>query len=226
MISGANRGIGAAVASTLGGRGWGLSLGLRDPAKLAAPPGAAAVLAHRYEARDPASETAWAAATVERFGRIDAVIANAGIMIPKSVPEASDADLDALLDVNVKSPLRLVRAAWPWLVLSGRGRFILLASLSAKRVKTARSGIYSISKFAALALTHGVRHAGWDHGIRATAICPGFVATDMAAGLTDRRQEEMTQPADLAAIVAMLLDLPNSASVAEFPINSVLEEFF
>jgi NAD(P)-dependent dehydrogenase (short-subunit alcohol dehydrogenase family) len=112
-----------------------------------------------------------------------------------------------------------------WLVRSGRGRFILLASLSGKRVKTARAGIYSMSKFAALALAHAVRHAGWDDGVRATAICPGFVATDMAA-LSDRRPEEMTQPTDLAAIVAMLLDLPNSASVAEFPVNSVLEEFF
>jgi NAD(P)-dependent dehydrogenase (short-subunit alcohol dehydrogenase family) len=112
------------------------------------------------------------------------------------------------------------------LVRSGRGRFILLASLSGKRVKTARAGIYSMSKFAALALAHAVRHPGWDHGIRATAICPGFVATDMAAALSDRRPEEMTQPTDLAAIVAMLLDLPNSASVAEFPVNSVLEEFF
>jgi NADP-dependent 3-hydroxy acid dehydrogenase YdfG len=228
MISGANRGIGAAIVRALAGRGWALSLGVRRPEAVASPcPDAPSrFMAHRFEARDPTSETGWVAATAERFGRIDAVIANAGIMIPKTVVEASDNDLDALLDINVKSPLRLVRAAWPWLAASGRGRVITVASLSSKRVKTARSGLYSVSKFAALAFAHGVRHAGWDLGIRSTAICPGFVATDLAAGLSTRPLDAMIQPDDLAAIVAMVLDLPNTASIAELPINSALEESY
>jgi NAD(P)-dependent dehydrogenase (short-subunit alcohol dehydrogenase family) len=158
------------------------------------------------------------------LGRIDAVIANAGVMIPKTVIEADDKDLDLLFQVNVRSPLRLVRAAWPWLTQSGRGRVVTLVSLSGKRVKSARSGLYAASKFAALAMTHAIRHAGWDLGVRATAICPGFVATDMAAGLTDRAPDDMTQPGDVARLVGMVLDLPNTASVAEIPINSTLEE--
>jgi NADP-dependent 3-hydroxy acid dehydrogenase YdfG len=225
MISGASRGIGAAIAQALAGRGWALSLGVRTPDSLQPPP-APALLVHRYEARDAASETAWVEATAGRFGRIDAVIANAGIMIPKSVVEASDDDLEALLDINVKSPFRLVRAAWPWLAQCGRGRVVTVVSLSGKRVKTARAGLYAVSKFAALAFAHGVRHAGWDLGIRSTAICPGFVATDLAAGVSTRPLDSMIQPADLAAIVAMVLDLPNSASIAELPINSALEESY
>lgn len=221
MISGANRGIGAAIAAHLAELGWRLSLGVRRPDQLTAPSG---TLICRYDAEDTASEAAWVGATAERFGRIDAVIANAGIMIPKTVIEADDQDLDRLFQVNVRSPLRLVRAAWPWLTQSGRGRVVTLVSLSGKRVKSARSGLYATSKFAALAVTHAIRHAGWDLGVRATAICPGFVATDMSVGLSDRAPEEMTQPVDIARLVGMVLRLPNTASVAEIPINSTLEE--
>ncbi|WP_026872849.1 SDR family NAD(P)-dependent oxidoreductase [Inquilinus limosus] len=223
MISGAGRGIGAEIAAALARAGWRLSLGARNPAQLIPPEGADA-LAHRFDARDPDSERLWVEATAERFGRIDAVIANAGIMIPKTVIAADDADLDDLIQVNVKSPLRLVRAAWPHLVASGHGRVVTIASLSGKRVKSATSGLYAVSKFAALALTHAIRHAGWDEGVRATAVCPGFVATDMAAGLTNRPPEAMTQPQDVARIVAFLLDLPDTASIAEIPINSTLED--
>ncbi|MGK9168480.1 SDR family NAD(P)-dependent oxidoreductase [Inquilinus limosus] len=223
IISGASRGIGAEIASALARAGWRLSLGARNPASLSLPDGADA-LAHRFDARDSDSERLWVEATAERFGRIDAVIANAGIMIPKTVIAADDADLDDLIQVNVKSPLRLVRAAWPHLIASGHGRVVTIASLSGKRVKSADSGLYAVSKFAALALTHAIRHAGWEEGVRATAVCPGYVATDMAAALTDRPPETMTQPQDVARVVAFLLDLPATASIAEIPINSTLED--
>jgi NAD(P)-dependent dehydrogenase (short-subunit alcohol dehydrogenase family) len=213
MISGGNRGIGAAIASTLAERDWLLSLGVRE---------AGDALVHRYDAREPGSERAWVAATAARFGRIDAVVNNAGIMIPKSVIEAADADLDAILEVNVKAPLRLVREAWPHLAAGGEGRVVTIVSLSGKRVKAAGSGLYAMSKFAALALAH----AGWDKGVRSTALCPGLVATDMARGLNSLPLEAMTQPEDLARIVALLLELPNTASIAEIPINALLEEAY
>ncbi|HEY0275978.1 MAG TPA: SDR family NAD(P)-dependent oxidoreductase, partial [Paenirhodobacter sp.] len=95
-----------------------------------------------------------------------------------------------------------------------------------KRVKSARSGAYSMSKFAAVGLAHGLRHAGFDKGIRATAVCPGFVATDMALALSERPADQMTSPQDLARVIALLIDLPNEASVAEFCVNCQLEEQF
>ena len=225
LISGANRGIGAETAKFLSGQGWRLSLGMRQPIlpEWADP---AAVKLFPYDANDAAGEKSWVEASMASFGRIDAIIANAGIMIPKTVIEADDADLDALLSVNVKAPRRLVKAAWEPLAASGHGRVIILGSLSGKRVKSAGAGLYSISKFAAVALAHGIRHAGWDLGIRATAVCPGFVATDMARSVTSRAEDQMTDPRDLARIIAMLLDLPNEASVAEFTINCQLEESY
>ena len=77
-----------------------------------------------------------------------------------------------------------------------------------------------MSKFALMALTAQTRSDGWDDGLRATALCPGFVATDMAEPLTDRLLETMTQPEELAEIAALAIALPNTASVPEFRIQS------
>jgi NADP-dependent 3-hydroxy acid dehydrogenase YdfG len=225
MISGASRGIGAAVAQELFAGGWRLSLGMRNPEipEWADPE---RVHVHAYDAYDRHSADVWTGAVLGRFGSIDAVIANAGIMIPKTVIEGLDEELDDLLEVNVKAPRRLAKATWPALAKNGRGRIVIVGSLSGKRVKSAKAGLYSISKFAAVALAHAIRHAGFDLGIRATAVCPGFVATDMAREVTDRADDQMTSPKDLARIIAMLIDLPNEASVAEFAINCQLEESF
>ncbi|GHG85683.1 SDR family NAD(P)-dependent oxidoreductase [Pseudodonghicola xiamenensis] len=227
LISGASRGIGAAVAKTLFDAGWTVSLGMRNPT-LPAWAEAAPDRVHlfAYDATDANSANRWAAEVTGQFGRIDAVVANAGITIPKTPIEISDAEMAQLLEVNVQAPRRLAAACWEALGQSGRGRIILLGSLSGKRVKSARSGSYSVSKFAAVGLAHALRHAGFDQGIRATAVCPGFVATDMAMSLTDRATEAMTQPEDLARVINMLIDLPNEASVAEFCVNCQLEESF
>jgi len=225
LVSGANRGIGQAIARSLYDAGWKLSLGMRSPSQPDwSDPERVQVIA--YDAKQNGAEAAWAADALAKFHRIDAVIANAGIIVAKNVIEADDDDLDAMLEVNVKAPRRLAAAAWDALAKSGRGRVIILASLSGKRVKSSKASLYAVSKFAAVALAHGIRHTGWDLGIRATAICPGFVATDMARSLTNREDSLLTAPADIARITSMLLDLPNEASVAEFTINCQLEESY
>ena len=222
LISGASRGIGAAVASRLSRDGWALSLGMRHPIL---PDGANPAHTHlfAYDATT-ACEVEWVAEATERFGRIDAVVASAGVMIPKSVIEADDDELEEMFAVNVKAPRRLVKAAFEELAASGRGRVIILASLSGKRVKSEKSGLYAITKFATVALAHGIRQAGFDRGIRATAVCPGFVATQMARSITDREPTAMTDPDELADVIAMLIGLSNTASVAEFSVNCQLEE--
>ena len=153
-------------------------------------------------------------------------IGAAGIMIPRTIVEVSDDEMAQLLEINVQAPRRLAAACWDALGAAGNGRVILLGSLSGKRVKSAKSGSYSVSKFAVIGMAHALRHAGFDKGIRATAVCPGFVATDMAMAITDRASDAMTQPDDLARVIEMLIDLPNEASVAEFCVNCQLEESF
>jgi NAD(P)-dependent dehydrogenase (short-subunit alcohol dehydrogenase family) len=225
MISGASRGIGAAIAEKLLAEGWAVSLGVRSPQNsgFAENPNA---LFCRFDALDPESEKAWVEATISRFGRLDGLVHNAGMMIPKSVLEADDADFDLIFNVNVKSPMRLSRLAWPHLENTPAGRIVTVASLSGKRVKSAGSGLYSMSKFAAVALGHGLRQCGKDNGVRSTIICPSFVATDMGNALANRDSAELTQPEDIARIVHMVLELPRTASVAEIPVHFGVEDCF
>lgn len=225
LISGGRRGIGAAIGQKLLAEGWSLSLGIRGGAL---PHWAVNVAADRlhcqhYEATDVAAEAVWVAGAMKKFGHIDAVLASAGISAGKTALDASDEEIREMMEINVLAPRRLVKAAWEPLAASGRGRVIILASLSGKRVKSAASGSYAMSKFAAVALTHGIRHEGFEKGIRATAVCPGFVATEMATALTTMPPENMTQPEDLARIVSMILDLPNEAVVAEIAVNCSFE---
>lgn len=227
LISGASRGIGFATAKTLFEAGWIVSMGMRRPDLPEwAKSDPQRVHLFTYDAADQDAPVAWERDVMDRFGRIDAVIASAGIMIPKTPVEISNDEMAALLDINVQAPRRLAAACWNALGASERGRIILLGSLSGKRVKSAMAGSYAISKFATVGLAHALRHAGFDDGIRCTAVCPGFVATDMALAIADREAAAMTQPEDLARVIQMLIDLPNEASVAEFAVNCQLEERF
>ena len=223
IMTGASGGIGACIARELTENGWALSLGARDPQDLRRQFPDAHIV--RYDAFQ-AGETEWAMQARSHFGRIDAVICSAGLMVAEDVVDIPDEMLDRMLDINVKSPRRLVRAVWPDLVASGRGRVILLVSLSGKRVRSAASSSYAVTKHAALALSHGFRQKGWAHGIRATAICPGRVNTQMARSITDQPPEDMTRPETVANMVRLALELPNTASVAELTVNCDLEDCY
>lgn len=219
MISGASRGIGLAIARELQQAGHALSLGIRRPGDFSDPLAAdGEVLIHRYDACDRSAAAPWVEATVARFGRIDVLVNNAGISRFVGLEDGSEDDLDDLLAVNVAAPFRVIRAALPHLKAAGSGRVINVASLSGKRVMGLNAG-YQMSKHAVVALTHAVRRIGWEHGIRATALCPGFVDTDLTAHVTDMPREQMTDPADLARLVAAVVALPNTAAVAELLVN-------
>jgi NAD(P)-dependent dehydrogenase (short-subunit alcohol dehydrogenase family) len=218
LVSGAARGIGRAVAQRLLASGWLVGAGVREPAKL---PPAAGLLAHRYEAEEAGSAEAWVAATLARFGRVDAVVNAAGINPMARMLDADEAAHDQMWRVNVKGPMRVIRAAWPHLVAGGEGRVVNIASLSGKRVANENIG-YAMSKFALVALTQEVRRQGFPHGIRATALCPGFVATDMTAAANWPR-DQMSRPEDIAVLVETVLRLPNTATIGELLVNCRFE---
>lgn len=227
MLSGANRGIGAAVAERLFQAGYRLSLGVRrlndvKVAELTAGWPMERFLLHHFEARQRASYKAWVEGTAARFGAIDGLINNAGISIWHEIEDDDEAALDAMWAVNVKAPLALTRLAMPYLRRSGVGRVVNVASLSGKRVKNGNVG-YAMSKFAVVALSHATRQAGWQDGVRCTVVCPGFVQTDMTRYVEKFPREAMSDPGDVAELVATALALPNNASVAELLVNCQLE---
>ena len=219
LVTGGTRGIGAAICARLLAEGWKLSVGVRPGTEIPAPledPGH--IHPPPFDAADRASHAPWVAAAAQRWGRIDALVNCAGISGPADLEDADEATLDALWAVNVKAPLHLIQLALPHLRATGAGRIVNLCSLSGLRVKNANVG-YAMTKFALVALSHTVRQQEFAHGIRCTAVCPGFVDTDMTAHVTAAPREEITRPADIAAAVCFALSLPNTASVAVLPVN-------
>lgn len=231
MISGANRGLGNAIARRLFDDGFTVSVGARDVEALTAAmavdddAGNDRLLCHAYDALQTGSDQAWVDATIERFGRLDGVVNNAGVIDTAGLEDLNDAALDQMFAVNVKAPLRLTQIALPHLRSSGSGRVVNVASLSGIRVKGTFAPGYAMSKHAVMALTEATKQAGWDDGVRVTAVCPGYIATDMTADFGED-PTTMIDPADLAELVSTTMSLPNTASVAQLNIACRLEPHF
>ncbi|CAH1672815.1 SDR family NAD(P)-dependent oxidoreductase [Chelatococcus asaccharovorans] len=218
MVSGASRGIGRAVVELLLASGFRVSAGMRDPSRLAETD---RLMTHAYEAEDPDNPRTWVAATVARWGGVDALVNSAGINPKVRVSDPEEDALDQMWRINVKGPLRLVRAALPHLEVCGHGRVVNLGSLAGKRVGSNVG--YAMTKFAVVALTHGIRREGRAAGIRATVICPGYVATDMTLADDEIPRHDMSSPEDLAQLVQTALLLPNNAAVSELLVHCQFE---
>ncbi|WP_419842940.1 SDR family oxidoreductase [Candidatus Poriferisodalis sp.] len=257
MISGANRGIGEAIAAALHADGWTLSLGARNVESLAAsaaryrtdlPAGSgshrgaerrgagtgdagasaagrsgdgagAPVTLHRYDATDLDAAERWTAETMAAHGRIDCLVNNAGVAYTDALEELSEAVLDEMWEVNAKGPFRMLRATLDQLRRSGEGRIVNVISMSGKRVRGTFAPGYAMSKHAAMALHHSVRHSTFADGIRCTAVCPGYVRTDMTSDF-GVDPAIMIDAGDLAQCLATILRLPNTASVAELLVST------
>lgn len=228
MVSGPNRGIGRAVAERLHADGFRLSLGARNPAATAevidgwAPD---SVSVHRFDGTDSATARSWVDETMAAHGRIDGLVNNAGVLRSFTLDRYDEEAFDEMWAVNVKAPTLLTHLTLDQLRAAGDGRVVNIASLSGKRVKSGFSPGYAMTKHAVMALTHATRQTGWDDGIRATAICPSFVRTDMV-GDVDTGVEPIIDPADLADLVSTALRLPGNASVPEITVNCRLEECY
>ncbi|XWN32056.1 MAG: SDR family NAD(P)-dependent oxidoreductase [Devosia sp.] len=228
MVSGASRGIGRAVVDALHAKGYSVSAGARRPEDLDAAFSNLVgdrLLTARYDAADRDSHAQWLAATIDRFGRLDGLVNNAGTSNTFSVEAGDEADLDALWTINIKGPLFLTRICLPHLKAAGSGRIVNVSSLSGKRVRNDNVA-YAMTKHALMALTHSTRRIGWESGVRATAVCPSFVATDLTADVVKVPREEMIDPADFAELVATAIALPNTATMAEMLVNCRLEDLF
>ncbi|MEX0343527.1 MAG: SDR family NAD(P)-dependent oxidoreductase [Rhizobiaceae bacterium] len=225
LISGGGRGLGAAITRRLLSDGWTVSLGIRDVSQAAQfGLGEDRLIASRYDANEPETAQAWVDTTAARLGRIDALVNNAGILRMVDFAQGSAEDLDALWAVNVKAPFLLIRAALPELRKGGSGRIVNIASTDGKRFRQGTSVGYSMTKHALLALTQAARAEGWEDGIRATAICPGAIDTELIAGLPSiAPKADRLSPETVADMVAFLLSLPNQASVPELIANTRLE---
>ena len=230
LISGASRGIGKAIAIKLLKEGHSLSLGVRKLGDLVNTPldpksnNSDSFLAHTYEATDQNSSKKWVEKTFKTFNNIDTIIHCAGIFKRTNLlfNDYEMKDIEDLWKVNVMGPWILTKHAWKYLSLSNSARIIVLVSMSGKRSK-GNLASYSMSKFALMSLCQTMRNEGWEKGIRVTAICPGWVNTDMAKEINHFHKKDMIQTNDIASICSNLLDLPNSSIPFEIALNCQLE---
>ncbi len=231
IITGASRGIGKAIALKLLKEGHSLSLGVRKIKDLINTPldprskNEDNFLVHHYDATDQKSSKKWVEKTVETFKGIDTIIHCAGIFKRTSLLFNDDEvkDIEDLWKVNVMGPWILTKNAWKYLSISNSARIIVMVSMSGKRSK-GNLASYSMSKFALMSLCQTMRNEGWEKGIRVTAICPGWVNTDMAKEINHFPKEDMIQTNDIATICSNLLDLPNSSVPFEIALNCQLEK--
>ena len=163
--------------------------------------------------------------TVKKWGRVDVLVNNAGIIETAELEALTEDALDAMWSVNVKAPFRMIRLALPHLRTDGSGRVVSIASLSGLRVMGTFAPGSAMSKHAVLALSEATKQAGWDDGIRVTSVCPGFIATDMTNDYGGD-QAMMIDAADLAELISTTISLPNTASVAQLNVACRLEPHF
>jgi 3-oxoacyl-[acyl-carrier protein] reductase len=213
VITGASRGIGAAVARMLHERGVSLGLASRAGDDL----GLSNVAAQACDVRDLDALERLCAATAEEFGGIDIVVPNAGVGAYGPFLELSREHLDEMLDVNLKGTVYAVRAALPHM-LGREGDVVTLASEAGRR-GLPYEAVYCASKFGQVGLTRALDHELREHGIRCTNVCPGGVATDFALddgrGRTPDVLPGMMTAEDVAEVVVFVLERPRHMRILE-----------
>lgn len=216
LVTGGSSGIGLAIARLLRDEGYDLTLVSRTPEKIeaaAAELGAVAVVANVADPDDCARAVA---EHRERFGRLDVLVNSAGVGIGGLVEDLDLKKLDLQLDINLRGLFLVTQAAIP-LLRETRGWIVNLASI-AGTLPTPGLATYGATKAAVIALTRSLNAELDAAGVRAIAICPGFVDTPMAqwSGL---EQEEMIRPEDCAEVVRMCLRLSPTARVPQVVIE-------
>jgi 3-oxoacyl-[acyl-carrier protein] reductase len=177
LVTGASGGIGAAVARGLHAAGASVGLLSRRGDDLGLERG----LGLGCDVRDRAAVAAATDAVVERFGRLDIAVANAGVGAYGPFLELDPDRLEDMIDVNLKGTLYTAAAALTHLVAAGGGDFVALASVAGLRAFPGEA-VYNASKFGQLGFTRALDHELRERGVRASCICPGGVKTDFAIG--------------------------------------------
>ena len=222
LVTGASRGIGAAVARGLDAQGARLGLASRSGDDL----GIDGAVAQPCDVRKPEEVEALAEATAEAHGGLDILVANAGVGAYGPFLDLPPEHLEEMIDVNVKGTLYAVRAALPHLLRSDAADVVTLASEAGRRGLPLEA-VYCASKFAQVGFTRALDHELREHGIRCTNVCPGGVATDFAMGRGRTEDmpelEGMMTSEDVAEVVLFVLTRPRNHRILETAFRPVTE---
>jgi NAD(P)-dependent dehydrogenase (short-subunit alcohol dehydrogenase family) len=212
LITGGSSGIGLAIGRMLRDEGYDLTLASRRPEKVEAAAKELGAVAVSADVSDEAACERLVAEHRERFGRLDMLINSAGIGVAGTVEQMSAKHLDLTIGVNLRGLFLVTKHAVP-LLRETRGWIVNLASI-AGTIPTPGLAAYGATKAAVISITRSLNEELDADGVRAIAICPGFVDTPMA-DWTGIPGDQMIQPEDCAEIVRMCLRLSPHARVPQ-----------
>ncbi len=218
LVTGASSGIGLAIARLLRDEGFDLTLASRTREKVEAAAKKLDALAVTADVADESDCRRIVDEHRARYGRLDVLVNSAGIGIAGPVDELPTKHFDLQLQVNLRGLMLVTAAALP-LLREAHGRVVNLASI-AGTIPSPRLPVYGATKAAVIQFTNTLNRSEQEHGVRATAISPGFVDTPMT-DFGPVPKEQMIRPEDCAEIVRLLLRLSPYARVPHVVIERV-----
>jgi len=228
-ITGASAGIGAASARALVAEGASVVLGARRVERLEelADELGSGVAVVEMDVRNPQDSQRMVEEAHARFGRMDAIVANAGIGAYGGIMDLTDDQLSTMMDTNVAGTVWPIRAAVPRFLEAGGGDIVIVASVAGLR-GAGDEAVYAATKFAQVGLAGGLDRELRGKGIRVSTICPGGTATEfaMGAGRTPDMPglADMMRPEDVADAVVTVLRQPTSMRTLIWSMRSIKEQ--
>ncbi|MEU2392288.1 SDR family oxidoreductase [Streptomyces sp. NPDC007369] len=217
-ITGASSGIGAAAARRLAADGHRLLLGARRTDRLEALTGDIAAAGgtaefRRLDVTDAADVRDFVAAARERYGRVDVVVNNAGVMPLSPLEALQTEEWDRMIDVNVRGVLHGIAAALPAMRAQGGGHFVNIASVGAYEVSPT-AAVYCATKFAVRAISEGLRQESAGT-VRVTLVSPGVTESELADGISDPAAREAMRTYRAVALPASAIAEAIAYAVAQ-----------
>ena len=235
-ITGASSGIGEATALELGRRGAAVVLGARRAdrlealaARIVADGGRAEVIAMDVSQRADAERLV--ATALERFGRLDVLVSNAGIARTGPVGDLDVEGWDAMIDINVRGVLYGIAAALPVFRRQGSGHLVTTVSTSGLKIVPTQA-VYAGTKNAVRTLLEGLRQESTDGVLRTTSISPGFVRTELVdhvsdpalrAGMQDAMATMGIDPSAVARAIAFAIEQPDDVEIGDLTIRPTVQ---
>ncbi|QWF78188.1 SDR family oxidoreductase [Amycolatopsis sp. CA-230715] len=227
VITGASSGIGAAAAKLLASRGAKLVLGARRKDRLDAlaaglADAGAEVAVAEADVRKPADVANLVQLAVDRFGRLDVLVGNAGVATVAPLDSSGVEEWDAMIDVNLKGVLHGIAAALPVFREQGHGQFVHTASTAAYKTVPGQA-VYSATKVAVRTISEGLRQEAGE-SVRVSVISPGVTRTEFIENVPESevktRYAAMAIPPDaIARAIAFAIEQPPEVDVNEIVVR-------
>ncbi|MFA0998717.1 MULTISPECIES: SDR family oxidoreductase [Pseudomonas syringae group] len=238
IITGASSGIGAATALRLAGKGSKIVLAARNEEKLQKlvsqiKDAGGEASYHITDVSDRSSLEDLVKFAVSKYGKVDSLVNNAGLMLFSDWKDVAVDDWDQMINTNIRGYLHAIAAALPGMIAQGHGKILNMSSVAGLHVGGS-SGVYSATKFFIRGITESLRkEVGVEHGIQVSMISPGVINTGWAEKVNNSEGKKAAQelnkiaitPEQVADAVVYALDQPNDLTINDIVIHPTKQDW-